>query len=196
MGAKSQAKAIIRPAKTTDFEPILRNEKLCYPTPWSENLLKQTLNQSCIGQSENQSSIGQSENSWELDSQELDQKLDSQKKPEKRRTGQSEFYLMEVNHQIAGHLVMQRILDEIHLHNICIAPQYQGLGYGKQWLEFLIQEATNHQCKSILLEVRQSNQIATQFYLKAGFSQIGYRKNYYTTFDGSSEDALVMKRVV
>ncbi|MDQ7050290.1 MAG: ribosomal protein S18-alanine N-acetyltransferase [Enterobacterales bacterium] len=145
---------MIRKACIQDLDQILVNEKLCYATPWSDNLVEQSI------------------------------------------TSSSEFFVMLVGHKIAGHIVFQQVLDEIHLHNICIAPQWQRSGLAKQWLTFLTDFATQKLCNCILLEVRCSNQIAIQFYLKSGFGKIGYRKNYYSTFDGSLEDALVMKRML
>ncbi len=112
---------------------------------------------------------------------------------EQSLSGASEFFVMRVNHKIVGHMVFQLVLDEIHLHNICVTPDWQHKGLAHQWLRFLTDFAKQKACNYIFLEVRRSNRVAIDFYIKSGFGQIGYRKNYYSTFDGSTEDALIMK---
>ncbi len=44
----------------------------------------------------------------------------------------------------------------------------------------------------IFLEIRPSNLVAKNLYEKLGFRQIGARKDYYPSFSGGREDALVM----
>jgi len=151
MNEKIPLNPLIRKASEPDFPQILNNEKLCYPVPWSEALLKQSL------------------------------------------TAGKGFYVMQVDHELVGHMVFQTVLDELHLHNICITPKWQQQGLAKEWLCFLMNFGKQNHCKCILLEVRSSNQVAKQFYLNSGFGKIGYRKNYYSTFDDEQEDALVMK---
>ena len=45
--------------------------------------------------------------------------------------------------------------------------------------------------EDIFLEVRESNQIAINFYLKAGFEKISVRKRFYSN---PTENALIMKK--
>ncbi len=99
--------------------------------------------------------------------------------------------IMEESNCIVGHMILELILDEVHLYNVCVAPKYQRQGRGKIWIDYLYQVAVNHKATRIHLEVRVSNQAALRLYLKRGFEQVGYRKNYYRSTN-YHEDAIVM----
>lgn len=100
-------------------------------------------------------------------------------------------WVLRVDDEIAGHGVLQFILDEAHLLNITVAPQYQGRGLGRQLLEHLMQQALARDAKECFLELRASNQTAYALYESYGFNEIGRRRNYYPAESGR-EDALVM----
>ena len=102
------------------------------------------------------------------------------------------FLVLEHQEINIGHMIVQWVLDEAHLHNVCIIPQFQSKGLGKDWLTHLIGMATQRSCRVIFLEVRQSNFKAIQLYTKLGFCQIGERRNYYQTLQGK-EHGLVME---
>lgn len=92
---------------------------------------------------------------------------------------------------IIGYGISQIIVDEFHILNICIHPDYQHQGLGKGLLYYLLEKAREFSCKDVFLEVRESNLIAIQLYLHAGFNEIGIRKNYYPSEKGR-EDACQM----
>ncbi len=92
---------------------------------------------------------------------------------------------------IIGYGISQVIVDEFHILNICIHPDYQHQGLGKGLLYFLLDKAREFSCKDVFLEVRASNLIAIQLYLDAGFNEVGIRKNYYPSEKGR-EDACQM----
>jgi len=106
--------------------------------------------------------------------------------------GDYQCFVLQLKSRIIGHMIVQKVLDEIHLHNVCVLPEFQGFGVGHFWLEQLHLYAKQHLVKSIILEVRLSNQIAKSLYLKNGYREIGLRKDYYPTV-GGREDAMVMK---
>ncbi len=93
--------------------------------------------------------------------------------------------------KIIGYGICQVVVDEFHILNICIHPQYQQQGLGKLLLAFLLQQARNFACKDVFLEVRESNTIAIHLYFNAGFNEVGTRKNYYPNENGR-EDACQM----
>lgn len=149
----------IRQAVITDFEVICQNEQSSYLHPWSNNMLRE--------------SIQGKATSVKL----------------------YDCFVMLKNEAIIGHLICQNILDEVHLHNVCVLPTQQGNGFGKQWLVFLNEYAKELKAKYILLEVRESNLTAKKLYEKMNYREIGFRKKYYksgTTF----ENAIVMKAVM
>ncbi len=104
-------------------------------------------------------------------------------------------FVMLFDKKVIGHLICQNILDEIHLHNVCVLPEYQGKGLGQQWLEYLSQYSKNIKAKTILLEVRESNSAAKALYEKMTYREIGFRKNYYKITNGL-ENAIVMKAIL
>ena len=94
---------------------------------------------------------------------------------------------------IVGHAVISVAAGESHMLNLSIAREYQRKGFGKQFIEFLIQEAQAKQAQTMLLEVRPSNIAAINCYNSAGFNEIGLRKDYYPAPEGR-EDALLFAR--
>jgi len=96
---------------------------------------------------------------------------------------------------LIGFMISQVIVDECHLLNICIHPDYQGNGYGLLSLNWLEQLMREKDVASLLLEVRQSNLKAQGLYKKLGFEQIGLRKDYYPA-DSAREAAIVMRKLL
>lgn len=100
------------------------------------------------------------------------------------------IYLTE-SAQIAGFTVVQHVLDEAHLLNICVDPDWQGRGIGRQILSRVIANAQDRQMALVVLEVRRSNQRAQKLYLSQGFNEISTRPGYYPAEQGR-EDAVLM----
>ncbi len=94
---------------------------------------------------------------------------------------------------VVGHAVISITPGESHMLNLSIAKIYQGNGYGRQFIEFLIRVAGENQAETMLLEVRPSNIPAINCYNASGFNEIGCRKDYYPSPDGR-EDALLFAR--
>jgi ribosomal-protein-alanine N-acetyltransferase len=94
---------------------------------------------------------------------------------------------------IVGHAVISVSAGESHMLNLSIAREHQRRGFGKEFIEFLIQQAQEKQAQTMLLEVRPSNTAAISCYNSAGFNEIGLRKDYYPAPEGR-EDALLFAR--
>lgn len=101
-------------------------------------------------------------------------------------------WLAEIDGRIAGYWLMMQAMDEGHILNCCIAPDWQGRGFGRLLVEHLIDTARNHRIEFLYLEVRPSNTAAVFLYQRLGFETIALRKGYYPA-DQGSEDALVMR---
>ncbi|MGV6851709.1 MAG: ribosomal protein S18-alanine N-acetyltransferase [bacterium] len=101
--------------------------------------------------------------------------------------------VIEQQQQVFGYFVLQVILDEAHLLNICVDPDLQKQGYGQVLLLDCIQTALNESCNQLFLEVRPSNLSAISIYQKHGFSEIAHRPGYYPA-DNGREDAIVMAK--
>ncbi|MBU5590341.1 ribosomal protein S18-alanine N-acetyltransferase [Clostridium sp. MSJ-4] len=81
------------------------------------------------------------------------------------------------------------ILEESHITNIAVHPNFRGLGIGEIILKSLINIGKSHGINSMTLEVRPSNTAALGLYNKLGFLEEGRRKNYY---EDNKEDALIL----
>ncbi|MDC9724909.1 MAG: ribosomal protein S18-alanine N-acetyltransferase [Gammaproteobacteria bacterium] len=92
---------------------------------------------------------------------------------------------------IIAYTIVQKVVDETHLLNICVKPSAQGKGLGREVLNHVIDFAQSISSILIVLEVRSSNQRAQQLYSQAGFNEMSVRKNYYPATDGR-EDAVLM----
>lgn len=91
---------------------------------------------------------------------------------------------------IVGFAVINKVVNESTLLNICIRPACQKQGYGRQLMEHLLQQATMDKISNVFLEVRASNQGAIHLYESLGFQQISVRRDYYPAVIGR-EDGLV-----
>ena len=94
--------------------------------------------------------------------------------------------------ELSGYCIQTQAAGECHLLNLCIAPAWQGKGYGQILLEHAIRIARRSGCGSMFLEVRPSNPAGNRLYLKNGFTVVGERPDYYRAEDGR-ESALVMR---
>jgi ribosomal-protein-alanine N-acetyltransferase len=80
-------------------------------------------------------------------------------------------------------------VDEGHITTIAVAPEYRGRGIGELLLNGLIDQASELNADILTLEVRVTNVVAQQLYMKYGFRTLGSRPRYYTD---NGEDALIM----
>ena len=91
--------------------------------------------------------------------------------------------------RVIAYAGMWFVLDEAHVCNVAVHPDYRGLGYGRRVFEALIDTAQKNLMSLMELEVRRSNTVAQNLYHGAGFIDVGFRKRYYAD---NNEDALVM----
>ncbi len=102
-------------------------------------------------------------------------------------------WLMEQGECVSGYGVMSVLADEAHILNLCIKPDLQNNGLGKEMLDYLIDLAKGHYADVMFLEVRPSNRQALKIYEKLGFDEVGSRKDYYPAKFGR-EDALILAK--
>lgn len=81
------------------------------------------------------------------------------------------------------------VLDEAHITNVAVHPEYRGIGLGNAIVEELITEAKRNNISAMTLEVRVNNLTAINLYRKYGFIDVALRKNYY---QDTGEDAIIM----
>ncbi len=97
-------------------------------------------------------------------------------------------FVFEIDDEIRGYGIFSTVLDEAHLLNLCIAPEYQNHGYGFSFMSWLMKRVREKGAKTLYLEVRASNSSAIHLYQNMGFNEIGIRYNYYPAKKGK-EDA-------
>lgn len=81
------------------------------------------------------------------------------------------------------------LLDEAHITNVAVHPEFRGMGIGNTIVEELIKEAKLKNIVAMTLEVRINNISAINLYKKYGFVEVAIRKNYYVD---TGEDAIIM----
>ena len=93
---------------------------------------------------------------------------------------------------LAGYFVALGGVDELHLLNITVAPEWQGLGLGHRLLHAVSALGRERDLSQLFLEVRESNHRARALYRRFGFVEFGMRRGYYPAA-GGREDAVVMR---
>lgn len=100
------------------------------------------------------------------------------------------FYIVALcKGQVIGYAGMWLILDEAHVTNVAVHPDYRRHGVGRLLMQELILRSVLLGAVSMTLEVRAFNKVARQLYSTLGFRQEGRRKGYYTD---NGEDALIL----
>lgn len=98
------------------------------------------------------------------------------------------YYVVEYNTEIIGYAGYWHILDEAHITNIAIKPEFQQKGIGAFLLKNMLLMLLKDNIETATLEVKKSNKAAIKLYMQAGFEIEGRRKAYYE----NGEDALIM----
>lgn len=93
-------------------------------------------------------------------------------------------YVKNSEGQLVGYISYKDLEVSYDIYMFAINEQFRNKGIASQLIQLLFD-------KSIILEVRESNEKAIKFYEKNGFSQIQRKTKYY-----QNEDALVYYREV
>ena len=92
---------------------------------------------------------------------------------------------------VLGFCSFWRIVDELHINNLAVAPPYRRRGIASALMAYVLNEGARLGARRATLEVRRSNDVARRLYAQLGFSPAGVRPAYYTN---PIEDALVLWR--
>ncbi|MCK9516674.1 MAG: ribosomal protein S18-alanine N-acetyltransferase [Ottowia sp.] len=93
---------------------------------------------------------------------------------------------------LLGYFVALRGLEEVHLLNLAVAPDWRRQGWARVLLEALVLRAQRTDARWLWLEVRAGNRPARTLYRRFGFAEVGLRKGYYPVGRGRHEDAVLM----
>jgi ribosomal-protein-alanine N-acetyltransferase len=91
--------------------------------------------------------------------------------------------------RIIGYAGAFLLPPESDVQTIAVSPRDQGRGVGAILLAWLIDRATAHGCRQMLLEVRSENAPAIAMYERFGFERISVRRDYYER----GIDAVIMR---
>jgi ribosomal-protein-alanine N-acetyltransferase len=95
--------------------------------------------------------------------------------------------------QVIGFALGRVVLKEAELLLLAVRRDGQGRGIGRSLLERFGLVAASRGADKLHLEVRDGNP-ASRLYRRAGFTEVGRRRNYYTGRDGQIYDALTLVR--
>ena len=93
------------------------------------------------------------------------------------------IYIYLIEDKICGYLMVLDSIDVYEILAIATIEKYRNKGIAQELLDKI-------KIKDIFLEVRESNQVAINFYKKNKFKEISIRKNYYSE---PNENAIIMK---
>ena len=92
----------------------------------------------------------------------------------------SKHWVYLIDGLVVGYIIGWIILNEFHLNNFAVHPDYLRRGIGKQLIQHILSKAISHDIKVVLLEVSVNNIPAHKFYVSIGFIPFGVRKDYYS----------------
>lgn len=99
------------------------------------------------------------------------------------------YQCAEENGKIMGYMGMWKIIDECHITNVAMLPEYRNKGIASLLISKMIEICKCSEIQNMTLEVRQSNLPAISLYEKFGFVSVGKRPRYYMK---PIEDAIIM----
>jgi [ribosomal protein S18]-alanine N-acetyltransferase len=101
------------------------------------------------------------------------------------------YIIRDLSQRVIGFCSFWRVLDELHINNLAVAPEHRGAGAGTALLQAVMREGARLGARRATLEVRRSNDAARRLYERLGFTMAGVRRAYYSN---PVEDALVLWR--
>ena len=102
------------------------------------------------------------------------------------------FYIVaEVEGVVCGYVGIWNIVDEGHITNVAVSPDYRRKHIASNMLDVLIASCEEAGVERFTLEVRAGNEPAKALYAGKGFKEISVRKGYY---QDNGEDAIIMWR--
>ncbi len=173
----------IRPMTKEDVAQVARIDREAFPTEWPPTNFRRELENHMafyVVASEGPIAANQS-NSSEKPTTNLINRI---KNLLKRHSSDP-----PTEEHIIGYSGMWILADEAHIMSIASAEEYRHKGVGEALLIGIIDLARKHRARIVTLEVRVSNTIAQNLYLKYEFRKTGLRKGYYLD---NREDAIIM----
>ncbi len=96
------------------------------------------------------------------------------------RSGDSLFYIAELDGRVIGYIGMSFVLDEGYIYNVAVEKSSRKKGAGSALIQTLVNYGKKNGFAFLTLEVRESNTAARSLYSSFGFIKVGERKKYYS----------------
>jgi ribosomal-protein-alanine N-acetyltransferase len=96
---------------------------------------------------------------------------------------------------VVGFAMARIVVRDAELLLLGVKAKDQHKGVGRLLLDSFVARASARGAERLHLEVREGNH-AVNLYTRAGFTQVGRRRNYYSGRDGQIYDALTLARPV
>lgn len=97
----------------------------------------------------------------------------------------------EADGKIIAYSDTWKVADELQLCNIAVLEEYRGNHIASEMLSVIADIGNELGCKTITLEVRESNDPAINLYVRKGFKKVGKRESYYID---TNEAAILMDK--
>ena len=95
--------------------------------------------------------------------------------------------------RLVGFAVVEMLDEVAYLHLIGVDTDYRRKGLGKQMLTECEAQSASRGAERMMLEVRESNQKAREFYLSLGYEILARRRDFYSF---PREDGFTMQKVI
>ena len=92
---------------------------------------------------------------------------------------------------LLGYMLVYTAADEGEIARIAVQKEFRRRGAAGKMMQHLESICKDRKIKKLLLDVRESNKAARNFYAETGFSEDGIRQGFYTN---PAEDAVLMSR--
>ncbi|MGQ9626180.1 MAG: ribosomal protein S18-alanine N-acetyltransferase [Anaerolineae bacterium] len=152
---------VIEPMSLKDVDEVMEIERSSFSMPWSESAYR-----------------------YELRESNYSYYFVLRRKPPIRRLFQRHSEM-----PVLGYGGFWLLGDEAHISTLAVKQEYRGQRLGELILLYMLDKAAELGAEVATLEVRVSNAVAQNLYLKYGFQRVGLRPRYY---NDNGEDALIM----
>lgn len=96
---------------------------------------------------------------------------------------------------IVGYVLVNTVLAEGHVLNLCVDPDSRRQGVARRLLQHVIDFMQQQKVSTLFLEVRESNAAALALYRGLNFNEIGVRRNYYPAPVGREDAVMLVKQL-
>jgi ribosomal protein S18 acetylase RimI-like enzyme len=90
-------------------------------------------------------------------------------------------YVAEKNNAILGCIILLHRLNSasVRIYSLAVYPRARKSGIGRELIKFAENDAIRNNKRYLVLEVRQDNQTAINFYLQNGYEVFSFYNEYY-----------------